>query len=103
MPSKIYETLASGVPLVVSRGGEGEKLVKQFDIGRTFRPQDGDDLANALLDLAGDPGQRALMSQDCRKLAQRFDRNAATRRTEAVLNAVAEGTSLPPARWFNTN
>ena len=98
MPGKFYETLASGVPVVVSRGCEGEALVREFDVGRSFRPLDADDLAEKLLDLMADT-RRDLMRQDCRELARRFDRGLVACRAEAVFEAVAEGAELPEIDW----
>ena len=40
MPSKVYETLASGVPVVITSGCEGARLVEEGSAGRTFRPGD---------------------------------------------------------------
>ena len=99
MPGKFYETLASGVPVVITKGCEGEPLVNEFNVGRTFRPMNADDLASALLDLMSDPGARDGMRQDCRELARRFDRGVVARRAEEVIRAVAEKTALPEVRW----
>ena len=38
MPSKVYEALASGVPLVVTKGCEAEGLVNEHGLGRVFTP-----------------------------------------------------------------
>ena len=99
MPSKVYETLASGVPLVVSRGCEGEGLVNEFDVGRTFRPLDSSGLAAALLDLADPARDPDDMRQRCRGLAERFDRATAVAHAERVLLAVAEGRPPPRSGW----
>ena len=37
MPSKVYETLASGVPVVISKGCESADLIEHENAGRTFR------------------------------------------------------------------
>lgn len=99
MPSKVYETLASGVPLVVSKGCEAERLVDEFGVGRTFQPMDSDGLAAALLDLADSPQEVDGMRRRCRELAERFDRETAAAHAERVLLAVAEGRPLPQAGW----
>ena len=99
MPGKFYETLASGVPAVVSQGCEGEALVNEFNVGRSFRPMDADDLADTLLDLMADPRTSDLMRKDCRDLARRFDRGVIAFRAEAILKAVAEDADLPEVNW----
>ena len=72
MPSKVFESLASGVPVVVSDGCEGAALVRQFDAGRTFRPGNPEDLAAVLVNLAKHSGDRERMGRNGVALAQRF-------------------------------
>ncbi len=96
MPSKVYDTLASGVPIVVSKGCEAATLASEFDVGRTFCPLDVDALAAVLVDLADEsPDNRLQMCQRCLELASRFDRESITVRAEQILSAVAEGQPLP--------
>ena len=95
MPSKVYETLASGVPVVISEGCEGARVVQEGNAGRTFRPNDPDDLAEALIELASNGDELAQVGKNCRDLAERFDYNRVAAETEAVLNAVADGAAVP--------
>jgi len=95
MPSKIYEALASGVPLVVARGCEGAALVDQYHVGRVFPPLDAEALAARLVALAEQPGELAQIRQNCLALARRLDRDSVVLRTEAILKAVAAGNPLP--------
>ena len=95
MPSKVYETLASGVPVVISEGCEGARVVQEGNAGRTFRPNDPDDLAEALIELAANEDELAQIGKTCRDLAERFDYNRVAAETEAVLNAVAHGAAIP--------
>lgn len=99
MPSKIYEILASGVPVVVSAGCEGETLIRKFDVGRVFRPQVSGDLAAVLASLATDSQNGVQMKQRCRDLAKRYDRNNIALRTDAILRALAENRPLPEVDW----
>ena len=99
MPGKFYETLASGVPVIVTQGCEAESLVNEYKVGRSFQPLDGDDLAAALLDLKSDPRTSDGMRRDCRDLAHRFDRGVVALRAETVFKAVAEGHALPEVDW----
>ena len=95
MPSKVYETLACGVPLIVSAGSEAEPLVVGHGVGRTFRPRDGAGLADAVVDLAESPDECARMRQDARELAKRFDVQRVGPRAEAIFEAVSRGDALP--------
>ena len=94
MPSKVYEALASGVPLIVSRGCEAEALVNEHGVGRAFAPLDSESLAATVLDLANRTGWEE-MSARARDLARRFDLDRITSHAEAVLEAVLEAGPLP--------
>ena len=95
MPSKVYEALASGVPLIVSRGCEAEALVNEHGVGRAFSPLDSEELAATVHDLANHTGGREEMSRKARELSRRFDLDRITSHAEAVLEAVLEAGPLP--------
>ena len=95
MPSKVYETLASGVPVVISAGCEGARLVEEGKAGRAFRPGDSDNLAEVLVELDTDRKNLRQMSSNSRDLAQEFDYDRIAVETEAILQAVAEGAAIP--------
>ena len=95
MPSKVYEALASGVPLIVSKGCEAEALVKEYGVGRAFTPLDSEDLAAAIAGMANDPGGREEMGRRARGLSRRFDLDRIAMHAETVLEAVAGGKPLP--------
>lgn len=96
MPSKVYEALASGVPVVVSRGCEAEYLIEGSDTGETFEPLDGRGLGAAVERLASkDDGARAEMSRRCRSTAKRFDRDTIAEHAEDVFRSVLEGGHIP--------
>ena len=95
MPSKVYETLASGVPVVITSGCEGARLVEEGNAGRTFRPGDSDELAKALIELEDDRDELAQVRRNCRDLAERFDYDRIAGETEAILQAVVDGAAIP--------
>ena len=95
MPSKVYETLASGVPVVITSGCEGARLVEEGKAGRTFRPGDSNELADVLVELDSDREKLRQMSSNCRDLAKQFDYDRIAVETEAILQAVADGAAIP--------
>ena len=95
MPSKVYETLASGVPVVISKGCEGARLVEEGKAGRSFRPGDSNELAEVLVELDSDREELAQIRENCRKLAERFDYDRIAVETDAILQAVADGAEIP--------
>ena len=95
VPSKVYETLASGVPVVISRGCEGARVVEEGKAGRTFRPGDSEGLARVLADLESDKNMTAQIRDNCLHIAKRFDYSRIAEETEAILQAVSDGASVP--------
>ena len=94
-PSKVYETLASGVPVVISKGCESADLIEHENAGRTFRPGDSNELADALVELDSNSDELAQIRKNCRKLAERFDYDRIALQIEAILTAVASGDPIP--------
>ncbi|MFW6154905.1 MAG: glycosyltransferase family 4 protein [Planctomycetota bacterium] len=99
MPSKVYEALAAGTPIIVARHCEGAAFVEQFDVGAAFEPTDGAELAGAIRALADHRDRLEAMRTACVDLAKRFDRNVLADRVNDVLVALHEGRHLPEVAW----
>ena len=99
MPSKVYEAWASGVPPIIAKGSECATLVMQKTAGCCYQPGNADDLACVIKQLADNRELWLSMREHCRQLAARFDRDVISRRTEAMLRAIAEDKPLPPVIW----
>jgi len=99
MPSKVYEALAAGTPVIVTAGCEAERLVQRYNVGRLFGSANAEQLANAILELASDRSLCATMRTNSIALAQRFDRAVIVDRTERILEAVATRSSIPQVEW----
>ena len=95
MPSKVYEALASGVPLIVTRGCEAEGLVNEHCVGRVFTPLHAEELASIIAEMADRSESPKDMSKRCRELSEQFDLERIASHAEAVLAAVSEGRQLP--------
>lgn len=95
MPSKIYETLAAGLPVVVARGCEGETLVEQNDVGRGYEPADAIDLAKSIEFVCDNTLKYKDIRSRCRKLSKRFSRDLIARQTEEIFRAVVTRAPLP--------
>ncbi len=92
MPSKIYEIMASGRPLLASaeRGSDLRSLVESTGCGVCVEPEDARGLSNAILRLYRDPGAREQMAQHGRLLAvERYSTRVVVEQYEALLDGVA--------------
>jgi glycosyltransferase involved in cell wall biosynthesis len=99
MPSKVYEALAAGVPIIATAGCEADQLVRRYNVGKLFDPANADQVAEAINDLASDQIQLRKIQVNSIQLAQRFDRSKIADRTEQLLLAVAAGSPLPKVEW----
>lgn len=79
VPSKIYEALAAGLPVLFSGSGEGAKIVKDTGAGLVSAPGDFEALSDNIRALGSSPAMRKEMSERAVTAArERFDRNKLT-------------------------
>jgi colanic acid biosynthesis glycosyl transferase WcaI len=84
IPSKLYEYMAAGKPILCSVGGEAAALVAEAGCGIPIRPGDGCTLAQGVMRLMLHPsGSRALGEAGARWVGAHFDRST-------VMDAYAE-------------
>jgi glycosyltransferase involved in cell wall biosynthesis len=92
VPSKLYEAMASGRPVVLAARGEAAAIVRDADAGLVVSPDDSPRLAEALRTLAGDPELRGRLGANGRRAAEaRFDRAAIQGAFIDLLEREAEG------------
>ena len=96
LPSKIFEGAAMGLPLLAGLDGFARRLVDEAGAGRCFPPEDDAELAEAVLQLAGDPSlRRRLGAAGHALVAREFDRDAlAARYLDIVERTAAPEASL---------
>lgn len=70
-PSKVFAVMASGLPVVYSGAGEGERLVRDAGAGPTVPPEDAEALAGALAQVIVQPAEAAAMGRRGRELVER--------------------------------
>jgi glycosyltransferase involved in cell wall biosynthesis len=76
VPSKLYEAMAVGLPVVLVASGEPAEIVRRHRAGIVVEPGDVAGLAEALRVLASDLALRRELGQNGRLAAERFyDRN----------------------------
>ena len=72
VPSKIYEAMASGVPIILAADGEAASIVRKTGAGVAVSPGDTEELATALRQIAADSSLRKSMGQAGRRAAERL-------------------------------
>jgi glycosyltransferase involved in cell wall biosynthesis len=77
LPSKIFEAMAMGRPIVLGVEGESRELIEEGGCGMCIEPENDEELAEAILNLAKNPDMaKKLGEQGKRYVASRFDREA---------------------------
>jgi glycosyltransferase involved in cell wall biosynthesis len=86
VPSKLYEAMASGKPIVLVADGEAAEIVQEHHAGLTVEPGDIHGLAMALKTLAAQPLLRQEFGANGRRAAQQhFNREIIVRRFREFL------------------
>jgi glycosyltransferase involved in cell wall biosynthesis len=92
LPSKMFEAMACGAPVVLSARGEAAAVLEEAGAGLVVPPEDPAALAAAIRYLKDHPAAAAAMGQRGRTFVVReYSRVEQARRLEAVLRAVARG------------
>ncbi len=92
IPSKIFESMAMQVPIVLGVRGESQEIIEQARSGLCIEPQSAAELAAAIRRLADSPPLcRQLGENGRRQVEQEFNREALARRYEQVLTGLACG------------
>lgn len=72
VPSKLYEFMGSGLPVVLAATGEPAQIVTNSKCGVVVPPDDSASLATAILNLCGDERRRTTMGRNGRLAVEAF-------------------------------
>lgn len=88
IPSKIFESAASGTPILLGVEGESKRIVERFGAGLAFIPEDRESFLTQLHRLSSDADTYRACQAACVRLAAAYDRSAlATQMYEVVIAA----------------
>lgn len=79
IPSKLFECMAMGIPILHGVAGESAELVMRENVGLVFEPEDDAALANRVIELARDPALRSRLSKNGSAASRAYDRAALAR------------------------
>ena len=74
LPSKIFETAAMHIPILLGVDGEARELVEHYNAGLFYEPEDKKDFLEKLNILFGDTAIYEACKKGCDRLAKDFDR-----------------------------
>ena len=74
IPSKIFETSAMKVPILLGVDGEARSIVESYNAGLFFEPENKEEFLKSVNMLRGDTALVSSIKTGCEKLATDFDR-----------------------------
>lgn len=74
IPSKIFETSAMEIPILLGVDGEARSIIEQYGAGLFYAPENKEDFIRKVDQLFSDPFQIEHCEAGCRKLVRDFDR-----------------------------
>ena len=96
VPSKLYEAMASGRPVVLVASGEAAEIVLKHKAGITVRPGDLAGLTEAFRRLSAEPALRSQFGKNgIKAAAQCYDRKDIADRFISLLENNLEPSPLP--------
>lgn len=102
IPSKIFETMAMGRPIIMGVRGEARQMVMQSGAGLEMEPDSPDSLVRAVLTLADDPDSASRRGRAARDyVARHFNRDVLAAEFLRLLQGIVgkqEGKGLPCPR-----
>jgi len=91
IPSKLFECMAMGIPVLHGVAGESAAIVENERCGLVFEPENAAALADAVVALASNPAQRARFADAGLTAAVRYDRSALAASMLAILEHIVQG------------
>jgi glycosyltransferase involved in cell wall biosynthesis len=97
IPSKLFECMGMGVPVLHGVRGESAEIVEREGVGLPFEPENAGDLVQQLLRLEGDPVLLEECRRRCLQAAKRYDRDVLADEMLRSIGAAASTHRRRPA------
>lgn len=85
IPSKIFETAAMNVPILLGVNGESRAIIERYNAGVYFEPENEEDFIAKLYSIRQNIQPSNIFIAGCRKMADDFDRRKLARQMFDVL------------------
>lgn len=97
IPSKMFECMGMGIPILHGVAGESAEIVQRENVGLPFEPENAQELASAVRMLAGNEALLRRMKESGPRAASHYDRSALALRMLSVLQEAATQRQHVPA------
>jgi glycosyltransferase involved in cell wall biosynthesis len=92
IPSKLFESMAMGIPVLHGVTGESAEIVERERAGLLFAPEDPNALADRIIELASNPELRSELARKAREGVDGYDRRRLAAEMARVFEAVVSGS-----------
>lgn len=89
IPSKLFECMAMGIPILHAVEGESAEIVRRREVGLAITPEDPNELAEKIAELAVSPKKLEQFREKCLASAGCYDRTALAKRMYDILYETA--------------
>lgn len=96
LPNKIFEYVASGLPVLVADYPEARRVVETHKVGVTFDPYDPKSIAKAINRLIDEPDFAKVCRENTIIALATLDANGEWQKLVALYDALPPGNALPP-------
>ena len=90
IPSKIFESIGMGLPILLGVQGESADIVQSNGVGEVFEPENAAELAGKILALKRDAGRYREMKRSCAEAANLYNRTALARKMLGILKSLVD-------------
>ena len=90
IPSKIFDAMATGIPMLIGVDGEARSIVEQHGCGIFFTPENAIELTGKLEEIRNTPPRLKEMSQACQRAAQHYDRTTLAHRMLKIIKTAVQ-------------
>jgi len=88
IPSKMFECMGMGIPVLHGVAGESADIVRREGVGLVFEPENARQLCALLLQVQSDADLRQQLRQACLRTAPRYDRAMLAEKMLVILHGV---------------
>lgn len=89
LPTKLFETMAVGVPIVCAISGEAKDMIEESDAGICVEPENPDEMAKAIMTLFNDPSERRMRGRKAREHVEKhYSRSKTVSQIEQMLKSL---------------
>lgn len=90
IPSKIFESMAMGIPIIHGVEGESSNLIKNHKVGLTFEPQNHEDLYQKIQKIISNQNMISEYKLNAIKTAKKFDRKILAKKMYLEIKKIYE-------------